>query len=161
MDQDFLRTKGEYLISTDKKRLDLDYIHEYLCNQSYWAPGIPLETVRKSIEGCLCFGIYFESGQVGFARVTSDMATFAWLGDVFVDQKHRGHGLGKWLMESILSHPDLQGLRNWMLGTRDAQGLYAQFGFKPLPAPERIMMKMDPDIYKKKPSPPGSSRPGG
>jgi GNAT superfamily N-acetyltransferase len=139
--------KDGYLISTDRSKLDPGYIHDYLCNHSYWAAGIPLRTVKKSFEGSFCFGLYDQQKQIGFARVITDCATYGWLADVFIDEHYRGRSLSKWLLETILSHPELQGFRRWMLGTRDAQGLYAQFGFKPLENPERVMHKHDPDVY--------------
>jgi GNAT superfamily N-acetyltransferase len=131
--------REDYLISTDRERLDLDVVHGFLTN-SYWAKGIPRKTVESSIQNSLCFGIY-EGGsvQVGFARVISDFATFAYVGDVFVLDTHRGLGLGKWLMECITQHPELQNLRRWILTTRDAHGLYAQVGFSPVKSPERFM----------------------
>jgi GNAT superfamily N-acetyltransferase len=143
-------TKGEFTISTDKSRLDIHYIHDYLSKQSYWAENVPLSVVKKSVEGSLCFGIYTWEKQIGFARVITDSASFAYLADVFVDQECRGKGLGKWLMEVILSHPDLQGLRRFVLATRDAHGLYEQFGFSSLSFPERWMHIHNPDVYKKK-----------
>ena len=136
-----------YNISTDPSRFDIALIHRWLSEQSYWARGIPRDVVERSIEGSLSFGIYHQTqGQVGFARVITDRATFAYLADVFVLEAHRGKGLSKRLMQAIVDHPDLQGLRRWMLGTRDAHGLYAQFGFGPVVA-ERLMERMDPDIY--------------
>jgi GNAT superfamily N-acetyltransferase len=142
--------RGEFLISTDRDRLDLDVIHGFLTN-CYWAKGIPPEVVARSIEHALCFGVYDGSGaQVGFARVVSDFATVAYLGDVFILESHRGRGLSKWLMECILRHPALQNLRRWILLTRDAHGLYAQFGFTPVTAPERYMELHCPDVYEKK-----------
>ena len=142
--------RGEFLISTDRDRLDLDMIHGFLTN-CYWAKGIPREVVARSIEHALCFGVYDGSGaQVGFARVVSDFATVAYLGDVFILESHRGRGLSKWLMECILRHPALQNLRRWILLTRDAHGLYAQFGFTPVTAPERYMELHCPDVYEKK-----------
>jgi len=139
--------RGEFLLSTDPVRLDLDVIHGFLTT-SYWAKGIPREIVARSIEHSLCFGVYDGSGaQVGFARVVSDFVTFAYLGDVFVQESHRGRGLGKWLMECIMQHPALQGLRRWILVTRDAHGLYSQFGFMSLKAPERYMELHRPGVY--------------
>jgi GNAT superfamily N-acetyltransferase len=135
-------------ISTDPRRFDLDLIHSFLTN-SYWAEGIPRDIVQKSIENSLCFGLYDQGKQVGFARVITDRATFAYLADVFIVESHRGQGLSKRLMEAIVAHPDLQGLRRWSLITRDAHGLYEQFGFKPLPTPERWMEKHDPNVYRK------------
>jgi GNAT superfamily N-acetyltransferase len=140
--------RGEYLISSDRSRLDLDMIHGFLTN-CYWAKGIPREVVAKSIEHSLCFGIYDGSGaQVGFARVISDFATIAYLGDVFVLGLHRGQGLSKWLMECIMQHPGLQGLRRWILLTRDAHGLYRKFGFTALKSAERYMELHRPDVYE-------------
>ncbi len=133
-------------VDTDQSRLDLKTIHEFLTN-SYWARGIPIEVVERSIRGSLCFGLYDGDQQVGFARVISDCATFAYLADVFVLESHRGRGLGKMLMASILAHPSLQGLRRWLLATRDAHDLYAQFGFAPLAAPERFMERHARDVY--------------
>ena len=140
--------RGEFVISADPARLDLDVIHTFLTN-CYWAKGIPREVVERSIEHSLCFGIYHVSGgQIGFARVISDFATIAYLGDVFVLDSHRGRGLCKWMMECIMQHPDLQGLRRWILLTRDAHGLYSKFGFTPLKAADRYMELHRPDVYK-------------
>jgi GNAT superfamily N-acetyltransferase len=141
--------KGEFTISTDPDRLDLEVIHRFL-TESYWAKGISREVVKRSIENSLCFGIYREK-QIGFARVISDFATFAYLGDVFILEDYRGRGLSKWLMERIVSHPALQGLRRWTLLTRDAHRLYAQFGFTPLKSPERYMERHDPNVYSRNP----------
>jgi GNAT superfamily N-acetyltransferase len=140
--------RGEFSISTDQARLDLDVIHGFLTD-CYWAKGIPRQIVARSIEHSLCFGIYDGSGaQVGFARVVSDFATVAYLGDVFVLESHRGRGLSKWLMQCILQHPALQNLRRWILLTGDAHGLYAQFGFTPVKSPERYMELHRPDVYE-------------
>lgn len=133
--------RGEFEISTDPKRIDLAATHAFLSTEAYWSPGVPLDTVRKAIAGSIVFGVYRGEGQVGMARVVSDRATFAWVCDVFILDKYRGQGLGKWLMECIAAHPDLQGLRRWMLATRDAHGLYAQTGFAELPEPGRFMMR--------------------
>ena len=139
--------RGEFLISTSRERLDLDVVHGFLTN-CYWAKGIPREVVARSIEHALCFGIYDgEGAQIGFARVISDFATIAYVGDVFVLETHRGRGLGKWLMQCIIEHPALQNLRRWILTTRDAHGLYSQFGFTPVKAPERFMERHQPNIY--------------
>jgi len=135
-------------IDSDPSRLDLDVIHGFLC-QSYWAEGIPRDTVRRAVEGSLCFGAYAGARQVGFARVVTDGATFAYLADVFVVESHRGRGLSRRLMEAVVSHPKLQGLRRWMLATRDAHGLYAEYGFTPLKAPERFMERHDPEVYRR------------
>jgi GNAT superfamily N-acetyltransferase len=138
--------KGDFLISTDRSRLDVDAIHAFL-TACYWAKGIPKETVIRSIENSLCFGLYGAGEQAGFARVVSDYATYAYIGDVFVLEAYRGRGLAKWLMECIVSHPSLQGLRRWTLATRDAHSLYAQFGFTPLRAPDRWMERHDSNVY--------------
>jgi len=140
--------RGEFLISTSRERIDLNVVHGFLTN-CYWAKGIPREVVARSMEHALCFGIYDGQGaQVGFARVISDFATVAYIGDVFVLATHRGRGLGKWLMECIMQHPALQNLRRWFLTTRDAHGLYSQFGFTPVKAPERFMELHQPDVYQ-------------
>ena len=136
-------------ISTDPDRVDVAQTHRFLSEESYWAAGVPREVVERSIAGSLVFGIYKGMKQVGFARVVSDRATFAWVGDVFVLPEYRGHALGKWLMECIVSHPDLQGLRRWMLATRDAHDLYAKYGFTPLHDPTRFMERWDRDVYKR------------
>ncbi|MBS1598208.1 MAG: GNAT family N-acetyltransferase [Bacteroidetes bacterium] len=146
--KNILAQKDNFFISTDESALDIQYIHGFI-SQSYWAAGIPLETLQRSIKGSLCFGLYDDEKQIGFARVVSDKATFGYLADVFVDEKYRGKGLGAWMMSVIMSHPDLQGFRNWMLGTRDAHELYKKFGFTQLDQPERIMRKNDPDVYKR------------
>jgi GNAT superfamily N-acetyltransferase len=138
--------RGAFVISTDRGRLSLDVVHGFLTN-CYWAKGIPRETVAQSIEHSLCFGIYEAGAQVGFARVVSDFATVAYLGDVFVLESHRGRGLSKWLMECVVGYPVLQHLRRWILLTRDAHGLYSQFGFRALKAPERYMEVHRADVY--------------
>ena len=129
---------GNFVISTDPARLDLDRACSLL-SQAYWAQGRPREVIAASLAHSLCFGLYEGERLIGLARVVTDYATFAWLCDVFIDEACRGQGLGKWLLETVLAHPDLQGLRRWLLATRDAHGLYARYGFKPLPAPERWM----------------------
>jgi GNAT superfamily N-acetyltransferase len=140
--------RGEFLISTSRERLDLDVVHGFL-TKCYWAKGIPREIVARSIEHALCLGIYNgEGAQVGFARVISDFATIAYVGDVFVLETHRGQGLGKWLMQCITQHPALQNLRRWILTTRDAHGLYSQVGFTPVKAPERFMELHRPNVYE-------------
>ena len=131
-------TKGPYSIRTDPKQLDLDAIHAFL-SRSFWAEGIPKETVAKAIANSLCFGVFHGNAQVGFARVVTDRATFAYLCDVYVLESHRGRGLGKWLMETVMAHPDLQGLRRFQLVTRDAHGLYSRHGFESPLNPERQM----------------------
>ena len=141
--------RENFTISTDPDRFERSMIHEFLSG-SYWAKGSPRETVERSIEGALCFGVYHGERQVGFARVITDRATFAYLADVFVLESHRGLGLAAWLMESILAHPDLQGLRRWMLLTRDAHPLYRKSGFTGLAHPERVMEKVDPGVYERR-----------
>jgi GNAT superfamily N-acetyltransferase len=142
--------KDNYTISTDKSKIDLDSVHHYLSIESYWAQQIPLGTVRRSIENSLCFGVYYGREQAGFARVISDFATFAYLGDVFIFPEHRGKGLSKWLMEVIVNYPQLQGLRRFLLTTKDAHTLYSQFGFEPYHQPERLMARNYTDMYKSK-----------
>lgn len=142
--------KEDYLISTDKKLLNIETIHQYLSQESYWAKGIPVEIVQRSIDHSFCFGIYYKGEQVGFARLVTDYAVFAYLADVFVLPEHRGNGLSKWLMQFIVNNKEVQGLRRWMLATRDAHTLYTQVGFTGVDMPERLMQKLDPDVYKKK-----------
>ncbi len=141
--------RGEYCISTDRVKLDVGAIHAYLTN-SYWSPGIPRSTVEKAIRNSICFGLYHGAKQVGLARVITDGATYAYLCDVYILEEHRGKNLGKWLMQTVVSHPDLQGLRRFTLATRDAHGLYAQFGFQPLADPARHMEINVSDIYRAK-----------
>lgn len=128
-----------YTISTDKSRLDTDMIHRYLSEESYWAKDIPRDLVERSIENSICFGAYDGHRQIGFARVVTDCAVFAYIGDVFVLHAYRGRGVSKQLMQAIREHPDLQRLRRWHLLTRDAHALYRQFGFHPIEEPERHM----------------------
>jgi GNAT superfamily N-acetyltransferase len=131
--------RGAFLISTDPTLLDLPLIHDYLSNHSYWADDRPLDVVRRSLDNSLCFGLYEHHQQIGLARVVTDRATFAWLCDVFVLENHRGQGLSKWLIECVLTYPALQGLRRFILATRDAHGLYERYGFTPLADPTRFM----------------------
>jgi GNAT superfamily N-acetyltransferase len=138
--------RGEYVVSTDKNRFDLGVVHGFL-STSYWAAGIPLEIVKKSIEHSLSFGVYKGEQQVGFARVVTDYATFAYIGDVFILEEFRGQGLSKWMMEIIADHPELQGLRRWLLLTRDAHRLYEKTGFVRPRTPERYMEKYFADAY--------------
>ena len=136
-----------YEISTDRSRLDVALIHDFL-RSSYWAQGIPRAVVERSIQHSLCFGAFLGGRQVGFARVVSDFASFAYVADVFVVPEHRGRRISKLLMRAIIEHPDLQGLRRILLATRDAHGLYAQFGFAPLTHPEHFMTLHKPDAYR-------------
>lgn len=139
--------RGDFLISTDRNHLDIETIHRFLTTETYWASERSLETVRRSFENSLPFVIYKEGETIGFARVVSDFATFAWLADVFVRQEFRGLGLSKWLMEIIVAHPDLKDLRRFLLATRDAHDLYRQFGFDDLRIPYLWMERTAPDAY--------------
>ena len=138
--------RGEYTVSTDRSRIDLRAVHAFL-SQSYWSPGVPEAVVRRAIAGAICFGIYHGSEQVGFARVITDQATYAYLSDVYVLESHRGRGLAKWMMSVIMAHPALQGLRRFSLSTRDAHALYKQFGFEIVANPDRQMEILRRDIY--------------
>lgn len=138
--------QGEYTISDERGRLDLGLVHRFISEESYWGQGRPFEVVRRSVENSMPFGVYRGPEMVGFARVVTDRATFAWVADVFVVPAHRGRGLSKWLMETILAHPELQGFRRWVLATKDAHGLYEQFGFRALRRPERWMERPDPQM---------------
>lgn len=135
--------RGQYLITTDRARLNLEVIHDFL-KISYWASGIPAEIVRRSVENSLAFGLFEGGEQVGFARVVTDYATFAYVADVFVLEPHRRRGLGKWMMEVVFSYPELRGLRRWVLATRDAHGLYRTYGFAGLDDPRIFMEKYSP-----------------
>jgi len=137
----------DYAVSADKSRLDLPFIHHFLSTEAYWSYNIPMETVRRSVENSLCFGVYLGMQQVGFARIITDYATIAYLGDVFIVSEHRGKGLSKRLIGEIMSHPGLQGLRRWILLTGDAHGLYRQFGWLPVAKPEIYMEIAIPNIY--------------
>jgi len=140
---------GNYVLSDDRSRVDLKVVHGFL-RTAYWSEEIPIEIVEASIANSLCFGIYLEQSQVAFARVVTDYATFAYLADVFVLPEYRGQGLSKWMMSGIMSHVGLKNVRRFMLMTRDAQGLYKQFGFAPLTEPERVMEISEVDFYKKR-----------
>jgi GNAT superfamily N-acetyltransferase len=146
-----MKGAGEYVVTSEPARLlkQIDVIHGYL-TASYWAEGIPKKTVRKSMQGSICFGVLRGRELVGFCRVITDKATYAYLADVFVLEEHRGKGLSKRMMEAVKTHKGLQGIRRFMLVTRDAHGLYAQYGFKPLALPERHMELVVKDIYKRK-----------
>jgi len=146
-------TRDHFVITCDPEQRDLGVIAEFLAT-SYWAEGIPEAVVERSLRGSLCFSLLDADRQIGFARVISDGATMAYLADVFVLPAYRGIGLGKWLVECVLSHPELQGLRRWLLATRDAHGLYRQFGFTPLKTPCVFMERHDPDVYAR-PGDPG------
>jgi GNAT superfamily N-acetyltransferase len=138
-----------YEITTDPSRLDLDALHAFL-STSYWSPGIPRATLERAVANSLCFAVLCEGRQVGFARCVTDRATFAYLADVYLLPEHRGQGLARQLMDAVMKHPDLQGLRRMLLATRDAHGLYAKYGFKPLAAPDRMMEVHRPDVYARR-----------
>lgn len=141
-------TKNNYLISTDKDKIDITYVHAFL-TQSYWSPGVQKDVVKKAMKGSLCFGVYKNEEQIGYARMVTDKTTFAYMADVFIDENYRGKGLGKWLIEMILAHPELQGLRRILLATKDAHKLYEQCGFTSINDPERYMV-YNPAGYKSK-----------
>ena len=141
--------ENEYLVSTDKLKLQIDVVHQFLTTESYWAKDIPLATVERSIENSLCFGLYHREKQIGYARVITDYATFAYLADVFIIKGYRGRGLSKWMMEIIADLPELQNMRRWSLATRDAHSLYSKIGFTPLSKPDIWMEKYVPDFYSK------------
>ena len=139
---------NQFYISTDQEKLDIDLIHRYLSEEAYWCKGIPKDVVKESIRNSLNFGLYVREKQVGYARVISDYATIAYLGDVFILPSYRGKGLAKKLMQEVMIHPKLQGLRRWVLLTSDAHGLYEQFGWKPIGNPEKWMERHDQQIYQ-------------
>jgi GNAT superfamily N-acetyltransferase len=138
--------QGPFVVTDDRTQLDVGVIHGFL-RTAYWSMGVPADVVKRAIEGSLCFGLFEHERQVGFARVVTDRATHAYLADVFVLPPHRGRGLGRWLMECVMAHPDLQGLRRFSLVTRDAHELYRPFGFEALANPERYMERFVPDVY--------------
>jgi ribosomal protein S18 acetylase RimI-like enzyme len=139
------QSRGDYTVSTDPARLDVDAVYDYL-SRSYWAQGIPRETVERALQNSLCFGLFDGEKQIGLARVVTDRITYAYLCDVFVLESYQGKGLGTWLMQCVVGHPDLRELRRWQLVTRDAHALYQKVGFKPLTEPERHMEKTYPEI---------------
>lgn len=140
--------KENYKVSTNKSLFDLSIIHQFLSEEAYWSKGVPQEVMIRAIENSLCFGLFVNASQIGFARLVTDKATFAYLADVFIVPEFRGKGLSKWLMSCIKEHPDLQGLRRMALVTADAHNLYSQFGFKPISNPDRFMEINIPDIYQ-------------
>jgi len=141
-------TRGNFTITTDMGKLDLQAIHDFLSIESYWCKDIPIKTVKEALDHSLNFGLFHKDKQIGYARVISDYATIAYLGDVFVLKEYRGQGLSKWLMEKIMMHPNLQGLRRWILLTADAHELYKKYGWKNIKNPEKWMEKHNPDVYK-------------
>jgi N-acetylglutamate synthase-like GNAT family acetyltransferase len=140
--------RDDYLLTTDPADVDMDALHGFL-HQAYWSRGIPVEVVREAVASSLTFSLLQPPHFVGFARVVTDYATFAYVGDVFVLPEHRGHGVGTWMMSCVMAHPRLQGLRRWCLVTRDAHALYARVGFTPTPTPERWMERLDPQVYER------------
>lgn len=140
--------KGDFKITTDKSQLDLGVIHDFLSNQSYWCRNIPWEKVKTSVDNSLNFGLFYRDRQIGYARVITDFSSVAYLGDVFVLDEFRGQGLSKWLMDKIMTHPDLQGLRRWILLTRDAHELYKKFGWTSIANPEKWMEKFNANVYQ-------------
>jgi len=140
---------SKYRITTEIEQMDFDVIHEFLSN-SYWAQGIPKETLMNAMNNSLCFAVLFENNLVGFARMITDKSTYAYLADVFILDPHRGKGLSKTLMDKIIDHPELQGLRRMVLATRDAHGLYKKYGFTPLANPHTFMELWKPDVYQDK-----------
>lgn len=143
-------SKDGYIISTDPNRLDIDLIQQFLSERSYWAEGTTREEVGETIKDSLCFGIYKDEQQIGFATVETDYASFAYLTDIFIMEAYRRQGLSQWLIETIISHPDLQDLESWMLVTDDAQSLYEKFGFKPVEGSPGHMERLNPKFFKKR-----------
>lgn len=139
--------RDNFEIDDDRSRLDIDAIYDFLLNESYWARNRSREQTETAIENSICFGVYDGGRQIGFARVVTDKATFAYLGDVYILDEYRGKGLSKWLMQKIVDHPELQGLRRWVLATKDAHGLYEKYGFHEFVHPERWMERPAPDAY--------------
>lgn len=140
--------RDAYLISTDKRKLDIDAIHEFLSTKAYWCLNIPKDKVITAIENSLCFGVYHNDGQVGFARIITDFSTIAYLGDVYILEAYRGKGISKWLMETIMNHPQLKGLRRWILLTGDAHELYRKFGWTDIADPAKWMELHNKNVYK-------------
>lgn len=147
--EDITATKDDYLLTTDKTKLDLHMIHKFLSGESHWAKNIPFDRVKKSVENSLCFGLFFNDNQVGFARVISDFSTIAYLGDLFILKEHRGKGLSRWMLEEIMNYPELRGLRRWILVTKDAHEVYQQYGWAMVARPENWLEIHDPEVYSK------------
>jgi N-acetylglutamate synthase-like GNAT family acetyltransferase len=139
--------RGDYTITTDKSKLDLSFIHNFLSREAYWSKNIPFEVVQAAINNSLNFGVFYKDRQIGYARVITDYATIAYLGDVFIIPEFRGQGLSKWMMEKVMHHANLQGLRRWILLTRDAHELYKKYGWSEIASPQRWMEKHDPLAY--------------
>lgn len=140
---------GEFSVSTDREKLDLAFLHGFLSKEAYWCLNIPFDRVKRSVENSLNFGLYHNDRPIGYARIITDYSTIAYLGDVFVIPEYRGKGLSKWLLQQVMDHPDLQGLRRWLLLTADAHELYKKFGWLPIVKPERYMELFNPDVYKR------------
>jgi GNAT superfamily N-acetyltransferase len=139
----------QYFVSSDPDKLDIPFIHNWMANESYWAADIPLKLLERTLENSLCFGVYQNDGtQVGFGRVVTDFTTIAWLTDVFITEEHRGKGLSRFLMDTILAHPELRVVRRWLLGTDHAHGLYRKYGFKNLDHPENFLTKHRSQMYQ-------------
>ncbi len=141
-------TKGDFFITTDPSKLDISAIHDFLSNHSYWSRNIPFEKVKTSIDNSLNFGLFNKGRQIGYARIISDFSTIAYLGDVYVLDEFRGQGHSKWLMEKVMAHPNLQGLRRWILLTGTAHELYKKYGWTSIASPDKWMEKHNPDVFK-------------
>jgi len=150
MNNTYESINGEFFITTDSVKINLNTVHQFLSQESYWAKDVPLEIVKRSIENSLCFSVFYKDQQIGFARVITDKATFAYLADVFIIKEYRGRGLSKWLLQTIHAHPELQGLRRWLLGTKDAHDLYTQFGWSSITEEQyrRFMQLHNANVYK-------------
>ena len=150
MNNTYESIKGEFFITTDSVKINLNTVHQFLSQESYWAKDVPVEIVKRSIENSLCFSVFYKEQQIGFARVITDKATFAYLADVFIIKEYRGKGLSKWLLQTIHAHPELQGLRRWLLGTKDAHDLYTQFGWSSITEEQyrRFMQLHNANVYK-------------
>jgi GNAT superfamily N-acetyltransferase len=150
MSEHEIQRRDEFELSTDPARLDRALIHRFLSDRSYWASGVPRAVVDRAIEHSLCFGVYRAGAQVAFARAVTDRATFAYLADVFVLPEWQARGLGQWMIGAIVGHPELRGLRRFLLATKDAHGLYVRFGFAPLANPARFLERLDQDVYARR-----------
>jgi N-acetylglutamate synthase-like GNAT family acetyltransferase len=146
---DLTKYKNGFCISTDKNRLDINSIHHFLSTRAYWSLNVPKDRVQLAVQNSLCFGVYQEQKQIGFARIISDLSTVAYLGDVYILEEYRGRGLSKWLIETVMNHPNLQGLRRWILLTSDAHGLYRQFGWTDIADPTKWMELHNKNVYLK------------
>jgi len=150
MNNTYESIKGDFFITTDSVKINLNTVHQFLSQESYWAKDVPVEIVKRSIENSICFSVFYKEQQIGFARVITDKATFAYLADVFIIKEYRGKGLSKWLLQTIHAHPELQGLRRWLLGTKDAHDLYTQFGWSSITEEQyrRFMQLHNANVYK-------------